>query len=86
MTAPRVCLERIMLRGARHVQEIPVDPPGITQGWWAVEQNGTALRRWTNGDAELLLPAYHGPTMLEIHVSRSDMTYTVRPDHDLQAA
>ena len=60
-----VCVERIELRGARQMQEMSVDHPGLTQGWWAAEQTGTALRRWTNSDAVLHLPASNGPTMLE---------------------
>ena len=51
-----------MLRGASEVHEVPVDHPSLSQGWWAVERNGTVQRRWTNGDAglPLALPAGSG--------------------------
>ena len=53
-----VCaVARIVLRGANEVREIPVDHPSLSQGWWAVERDGTAMRRWTDGDAVLPLPA-----------------------------
>src|SRR6202034_833016 len=43
-----VYVERIVLRGASEVHEVPVDHPSLSQGWWAVERNGTVQRRWTN--------------------------------------
>jgi hypothetical protein len=52
-----VSVEQIVLRGASEVRAIPLDHPGLSQGWWAVERDGTAMRRWTDGDAELVLPA-----------------------------
>ena len=71
-----VYVERIVLRGASELREVPVDHPGLSQGWWAVERDGMALRRWTNGDAVLPLPAFSGPTMLEIRLGGA-MTYVV---------
>ena len=35
-----VYVERIVLRGASEVREVPLDHPGLSQGWWAVEQDG----------------------------------------------
>ena len=63
-----VRLARIVLRDAAEVREISVDHPDLQQGWWAVERDGTAMGRWTDGDAVLPLPAVHGVTMLEIHL------------------
>ena len=54
-----------------------MDHPGLSQGWWAVEHNDTALRRWTNGDAVLPLPDSNDPTVLEIHAASSGMAYVV---------
>ena len=77
-------VERIVLRGASEVHEIPVDHPDLSDGWWAVEQDGTAMRRWTNGDAALSLPAVQGPAMLEIRASSGGMAYlvTAEPEAD----
>jgi hypothetical protein len=81
-----VLVERIMLRDARGVQDVPVDHPDMTQGWWAVEQDGTSLRRWTDGNATLPMPASHGPAMLEIRASTSDMIYLTGANHGRRAA
>ena len=81
-----VYVERMVLRGSSAVEEIPVDHPGLSQGWWAVERDGTALRRWTNGDALLPLPSYSGPTMLEIRATSSGLVYLADAQQELRAA
>ena len=81
-----VAVERIVLRGAQEVHEIPLDHPDLSDGWWAVERDGTAMRRWTNGDAALPLPAHHGATMLEIRASSGGMTYVTDVERDRRAA
>ena len=81
-----VCVERIVLRDAHEVREVPVNHPGLAQGWWAVERNGTALWRWTDGDAVLTLPASDGPAMLEIRAGNGGMTYLIGVDEGRQAA
>ena len=63
-----VCLERIVLRDATEVSEIPMDHPGLQKGWWSVERDGSAIRRWTDGEAVLSLPATNGVTMLELQL------------------
>jgi hypothetical protein len=70
-----VYVERIAIRNAHEMRAIPLDYPGLTQGWWAVEQNGAEQRRWTDGDAVVPLPALSGPAMLEITASSSGMVY-----------
>src|SRR5262245_24280061 len=40
---------RITLINSDDVRDVPVDHPGLTKGWWAVEREGKALRRWTDG-------------------------------------
>jgi hypothetical protein len=71
-----VYVERIVVRDASNLQEVPVDHPGLSRGWWAVEKNGIALRRWTDGDAVLPLPALSGPAMLEVRLG-GEMTYAI---------
>jgi hypothetical protein len=70
-----VYVERIVLRSTTEVRDVPIDHPSLSQGWWAAERNGTAMRRWTNGEAVLPLPPFHGPTMLEIRASNGGMAY-----------
>jgi hypothetical protein len=72
-----VCVERIVLRSPSEVQEVPVDHPGLSQGWWAVEREGMALHRWTDGYAALPLPVFQGPTSLEIRTNTGGMVYPV---------
>ena len=73
-----VYAERIVLRSADGVTEVPVDHPALSRGWWKVESNGTDMRRWTNGDAVLKLPVVDGPAMLEIRATSSGMEYPLR--------
>jgi hypothetical protein len=81
-----VYVDRIVLRSADDVQEIPVDHPDLEDGWWSVERNGTELRRWTDGDAGLPLPMTDRATMLEIYASTSGMIYPARADEQRLAA
>jgi hypothetical protein len=81
-----VNVERIVLRGANELREVPVDHPGLSKGWHAVERNGVALRRWTNGDAVLSLPVLGGPAMLEIRASSGGMVYLADADEQDQRA
>jgi hypothetical protein len=77
-----VHVERIVLRGASELQEVPVDHPGLSQGWQAVDRDGAALRRWTSGDAVLPLPALGGPAMLEIRAGNGGMEYVTSADEE----
>jgi len=74
-----VCVERIILRSADDTEEIPIplDHPGLSQGWWAAEREGMKLRRWTNGDATLPLPAAIDLAVLELHASWDRMSYLI---------
>ena len=46
-----------------------MDYPDLSRGWWAVEQDGPMMSRWTDGEAVLSLPATLGPVLLEIHLA-----------------
>ena len=81
-----VYIERIVIRGTNNLQELPLDHPDLAQGWWALEQNGASMRRWTNGDALLPLPESDGITMLEISASNGGMIYVTRTNESRQAA
>lgn len=81
-----VYVSRMVLRGASQLHELPVDHPALSKGWWAVEQDGAALRRWTNGDTVLTLPAFEHPAMLEIHATTSGMQYVLDAEAARRAA
>jgi hypothetical protein len=73
-------VERIVLRSAVDVRDVPVDHPSLSRGWWAVESSGAAMRRWTDGNAVLPLPEMAGPTMLEIRATSAGLAYLVSAD------
>jgi hypothetical protein len=71
-----VRVKRIVLRGVNDWREIPMDHPGLTEGWWDIERDGQMMSRWTNGDAVVPLPKMAGAVMLEIHLA-GQMLYAV---------
>jgi len=75
-----ICVESIVFRSTNGPQAIPLDHPSLLHGWWQVEVNGTALHRWTGGNAVLPLPACEAPIMLEIRASTCAMRYSVEED------
>ena len=77
-----VYVERISLRGADELRDIPLDHPDLKTGWWAVEREGVAMRRWTDGDAALPLQNAHGATMLEVRAGNGGMSYIVATSDD----
>jgi hypothetical protein len=71
-------VERITLRSADDVREVPVDHPSLTQGWWPVESGDASLRRWTDGNAVLPLPDMATPVMLEVRAGSAGLSYPVQ--------
>ena len=71
-----VRVQRIVLRGANELREVPMDHPGLTKGWWDIERDGQMMCRWTDGDAVVPLPKMDGHVMLEVHLA-GEMTYAV---------
>jgi hypothetical protein len=75
-----VQVKRIVLRGADELQEVPLDHPSLTKGWWAVERDGQMMSRWTDGNAVLKLPERLSSNLiLEIHLAGA-MTYVVEAE------
>lgn len=64
-----VAVRRILLRNHAGVTEIPVDHPALRAGWHQVEGHGSAIFRWTNGNAVLPLLDPAAPAMLEIELA-----------------
>ena len=81
-----VYVERILLHGSGGIRQIPLDHPQLSQGWWAVERYGAVLRRWTDGNAVVLLPELHAPTVLEIRASRGGMAYVTNAERQRAVA
>jgi hypothetical protein len=67
-----VHVQQIIVRDAAEVTTIALDDPALSQGWWDVERNGVAMRRWTDGNALLPLPRVPGVSMLEIRAGGLD--------------
>lgn len=81
-----VYVEHIALRGWDDMAVISIDHPELAQGWWEVERGDHGLRRWTDGDARLPLPAMEAPAVLEIRASASGMRYLTNAEADRRAA
>jgi hypothetical protein len=79
-------VERIVIRGTNDWQEVPLDHPGLTLGWWKQEGSGETLRRWTNGAAVLPLSVMELPKMLEIHATTCGLLYPTDDNEQQRAA
>jgi hypothetical protein len=79
-----VRVQRVVLRGANELREIPMDHPDLTKGWWDIERDGRMMSRWTDGDAVVPLPKMDGNVMLEVHLA-GEMIYTVEAEPEGQA-
>lgn len=66
-----VAVSRILLRSGAELAEVPVDHPALRQGWHAVEAEGRAMWRWTDGSAVLPIEAGNGPVTVEVHVRQA---------------
>ena len=63
-----VAVSRITLCSGTARIVLPADHPGLADGWWDVEGDGTALWRWTAGDAGIPLPPGTAWTMVEVQL------------------
>ena len=63
-----VAIRRILVRDAAGITDIPMDHPGLGDGWHAVERDDATMWRWMNGNAVLALPETAGLATLEVHV------------------
>ena len=74
-----VQIARLVVRCADQVAEVPLDHPSLVTGWWDVEREGLAMRRWTDGNAVLSLPATSGASMLEVRIGGT-VPYAAEPE------
>jgi hypothetical protein len=77
-----VSVERIVLRDRIDVKEIPLDHPTLSRGWWDIERNGIAMRRWTDGAAVLPLPVFNGLAVLDISAGSNGMIYLLDTEEE----
>jgi len=73
-----VAVSRITLTRGSDVSVIPVDHPMLGSGWWDLERDARSLWRWTDGDAQLDLPA-GGLATLEVKLAGT-MCYQIHAD------
>ncbi len=59
-----VAVERIELHSADGTEDVAIDHPALSHGWWDAERAANGIQRWTNGDATIPLPT--GPVLLEL--------------------
>jgi hypothetical protein len=74
-----VQVARLVVRCADQVAEVPLDHPSLVTGWWDVEREGLAMRRWTDGNAVLSLPTTSGASMLEVRIGGT-VPYAAEPE------
>ena len=66
-----VAVARMILAAGEDRRELPVDHPGVHQGWYWVERYRAQMWRWTNGQALVSLPApVMAGTLIEIVLCR----------------
>jgi hypothetical protein len=71
---------RLTLRTGATVETLPLDHPGLRDGWWDTERRGDQMWRWTNGDATISLSTDR-PAILEVQFAD-----TAGPRHPRRAA
>ena len=52
-----VCVSALTIRNGGRTRAVAIDDPALSDGWFAVEHNGTGPSRWTCGDAVLPVEA-----------------------------
>jgi hypothetical protein len=67
-----VAISRVTCQTDARRDELALDDPALSDGWWSVERDGPVQWRWTDGSASLELPP--GCFMLEVH-TRGRMLY-----------
>jgi hypothetical protein len=78
-----VMVRRISFRCGDRLSELSMDDPKLTDGWWAAENDQTAIWRWSNGDA--CLPIEGDRVMIEVWVGATSR-YPVEEPATLWAA
>ena len=71
-----VSVRSVALRRAGEREVVPLDHPGLRDGWWQPERDARTMWRWTNGAADLPLTA-GGPAVLEIQIDPRGLAYAV---------
>jgi hypothetical protein len=67
-----VAVSRVTWQADAERDDLALDDPRLSDGWWSMEHEGPAQWRWTDGSACLKLPP--GCFMLEVH-TRGGMLY-----------
>jgi hypothetical protein len=67
---PDACtiVRRIVIRSAGDVRDIPLDHPGLSDGWAPVERANGRITRRLSGSARLSMPDVTGPVLVEVLV------------------
>lgn len=76
-----VRIGRITVKDGCDLTEVAIDSPALGSGWWAVETDGAAMSRWTDGEAHLVLPPAQGASrLLELKLAGSTPYPVEAPD------
>ena len=61
----------LRLRHGGRIKRISLNHPRLDHGWWQLEIHAGVLRRWTDGDVLIPLPAVSSQSVLEVSVAAS---------------
>lgn len=81
-----VSIARVVLRSPDRELVIEADDPALTDGFDRVERDGTAVWRWTDGNAGLNLPLMKSPCALQLHVCWTHAYWIAPPSTKVAAA
>jgi hypothetical protein len=77
-----VAVSRLACQAGAGREDLPLDGPMLSEGWWGAEQDGPARWRWTDGDASLRLPP--DCRIVEVHLLRDAMRYPLEADQEVR--
>jgi Hint domain len=81
-----VRIGRITVKDGLDLSDIALDSAALGEGWWAVETEGTAMARWTDGDAHLVLPSGGGVGRVLALQLAGAMTYPIAQEDEVLPA
>jgi hypothetical protein len=81
-----VRIGRITVKDGLDLTDVALDSAALGEGWWAVETEGTAMARWTDGDAHLVLPPGGGVGRVLALQLAGSMTYPIAQEDNVLPA
>lgn len=68
-----VSVESLTLSQGERRLEIPLDSPGLCDGWWGLAREEDGFTRWTDGNALLVMSSSIGACILEVRLTHQSL-------------